>query len=185
MRILAVFLLLHVLAFGAGAAEWRSIFDGRTLNGWQATSDANWRVENGAIVVDSGAPGFLLHEDRYRNYELTIEFKAAIGANSGVFLSTKPGKLKLTEDCYELNIAPPDNPFPTGSLVARTKVEGAGETDSWRRFDVRVADGHVTVRLDGRPVVDYRSRPANGDRLGLQLNQGRVAFRNIRVRTLP
>lgn len=164
-------------------SEWETLFDGRTLAGWKATSDANWRVEDGAIVVDSGARGFLIHKDRFQNYELTVEFKAARGANSGVFLNTKHGNLDLTQDCYELNIAPPDNPFPTGSLVARAKVEGAGETDTWRRFDVRVENGRVTVRLDGKEILDYRGeKPASGNLLGLQLNQGRVAFRNIRVR---
>lgn len=167
------------------ASDWKSLFDGRTLAGWTATSDANWRVENGAIVVDSGKPGFLLHADTYRDYELSVEFKAATGANSGVFLSTKPRIKKLTEDCYELNIAPPDNPFPTGSLVARAKVTGVGESDDWRRFDVRVRGNRITVKLDGREILDHRSEtPATGNRIGLQKNSGRVAFRNLKVRRL-
>ncbi|MBL6764073.1 MAG: DUF1080 domain-containing protein [Verrucomicrobiae bacterium] len=185
MKHTALLLLLTSLASVSTGAEWKTLFDGRTLDGWKPTSDANWRVENGAIVVDSGQRGFLIHEDTYDNYELTVEFKAAKGANSGVFLNTKHGKLNLTEDCYELNIAPPDNPFPTGSLVARVKVGGAGESDAWRRFDVRVVGGHVTVKLDGKQVVDYRAKtPASGNLLGLQLNEGRVAFRNIRARKL-
>lgn len=184
-RIILLFLTLALTNPGT-AAEWKTLFDGKTLSGWQPTSEANWRVEDGAIVVDSGKRGFLIHEDTYRNYELTVEFKAAKGANSGVFLNTKRGKLKLTEDCYELNIAPPENPFPTGSLVARAKFEGAGETDAWRRFDVRVRNGRVTVKLDGKQIMDYRGeKPATGNLLGLQLNEGRVSFRNIRVRKLP
>jgi len=183
---MTLILFIAGLTSVAESAEWREIFDGKTLKGWKATSDANWRVEDGAITVDSGKRGFLLHEDTYVNYELTVEFKAAKGANSGVFLSTKRGRLKLTEDCYELNIAPPDNPFPTGSLVARVKHEGAGETDTWRRFDVRVQGARVTVKLDGIPIVDYRGeKPSKGNLLGLQLNEGRVAFRNIKVRKLP
>ena len=175
------------LAFAQTEAEGsRSIFDGKTLTGWRATSKANWHVEDGAITVDSGERGFLVHEARYTNYELEIEFKAARGTNSGVFLNTTEKPKKLTEDCYELNIAPPDNPFPTGSLVARKKFADAGETDGWRKFEVRVKDGHVTVKLDGTPVVDYHAEsPATGDLIGLQLNSGRIAFRNIRVRTLP
>lgn len=184
--------LLFALVFGVGfsipinGADWTNLFDGRTLKGWKATSDANWRVENGTIVVDSGKGGFLLHEDSYRNYELTVEFKAAKGANSGVFLSTKRKPKKLTEDCYELNIAPPGNPFPTGSLVAREKFVGAGESDKWRRFDVRVENGRVTVELDGKPVLSHQAKvPAAGPFIGLQKNSGRVAFWNIKVRKLP
>ena len=30
---------------------WTSLFDGKTLNGW--SGDANWKVEDGAIVVEA------------------------------------------------------------------------------------------------------------------------------------
>ena len=172
-------------ALAEGGTEWRSLFDGKSLEGWEATSKANWRVENGAIVVDAGQKGFLLHEGRYANYELELEFKAAKGTNSGVFLNTMVEPKSLTEDCYELNIAPPDNPFPTGSLVARMKYAEAGESEAWRKFEVRVENGRVTVRLDGKAVLDYRSdKPSRGDRIGLQLNSGRVAFRAIRLKVI-
>ena len=178
-------LFLSSTCFGEDA-EWVTLFDGKSLNGWDSTSDANWRIEEGTIVVDEGKGGLLIHEDTYRNYELIVEFKAAIGTNSGVFLSTKKRPKSLTEDCYELNIAPPDNPFPTGSIVAREKVEGAGETDEWRRFEVRVENGTVTVKLDGEFVLEHQADPpAGGTLIGLQKNSGRVAFRNVRVKKLP
>ena len=181
---LGSFLAIHI-GFAQGT-EWVDLFDGQSLAGWESTSDATWRVEAGTIVVDDGEAGLLLHAGTYRNYELTLEFQAERGTNSGVFLSTLPKPESLTEDCYELNIAPTDNPFPTGSLVARVKVEGAGESDEWRRFDIRVEGRRVTVSLDGEAIVDYLAEaPAKGDRIGLQKNAGRVAFRNLRVRPLP
>lgn len=174
---------VNTVGLSSDPHDWATLFDGKTLTGWKATSEANWRVENGAIIVDEGEKGFLLHKDTYENYQLQIDFKAARGTNSGVFLSTMPKPNDLTRDCYELNIAPPDNAFPTGSLVARAKVEGAGETDDWRTYEVRVEGGSVTVKLDGKQVLDYPGKdPSKGDRIGLQLNSGRVAFRNIRVR---
>ena len=186
MKAIAIIYLVAVtLTCGAAANPWVSLFDGKTLSGWQATSEANWRVEEGAIVVDGGARGFLLHEDTYSNYELQLEFKADKGTNSGVFLSTKVAPKELTRDCYELNIAPPDNPFPTGSLVAREKVEGAGETDGWRQYEIRVENNRILVVLDGESILDHQAdAPAQGDRIGLQMNSGRVAFRNIKVRKL-
>ena len=181
---LPVFILIFATAV-ADESKWANLFDGNTLDGWDSTSNANWRVEAGTIVVDEGEGGFLLHKDTYKNYEHTVEFKAAKGTNSGVFLSTTQKPKSLTEDCYELNIAPPDNPFPTGSLVARTRVEGAGENDAWRKFEIRVEDGRVIVKLDGKQIVDYRAEPSTGNRIGLQKNEGRVAFRNIKVKKLP
>jgi hypothetical protein len=186
MKFVLSLLLILSTPVIADDAGWITLFDGETLSGWKSTSDANWRVEEGIIVVDEGEIGLLVHEGTYQNYELTVEFKAAKGTNSGVFLSTKEKPGNLTTDCYELNIAPPDNAFPTGSLVAREKVEGAGETDDWRKFEIRVENGRVTVKLDGETVVDHRADPpSEGDRIGLQKNSGRVAFRNVRVRKLP
>ncbi len=185
MKYLFLFFLLSVSCF-ADEPDWTNLFDGKSLSGWKSTSDANWRVERGTIVVDEGEGGFLIHEETYENYELSVEFKAAYGTNSGVFLSTKVNPKSLTKDCYELNIAPPDNPFPTGSLVARVKVEEAGESADWRRFDVRVENGKVTVKLDGKLIVDHEADPeSEGTRIGLQKNSGWVAFRRIQFRKLP
>ncbi|MCE7935567.1 MAG: hypothetical protein DYG96_13400, partial [Chlorobi bacterium CHB2] len=36
---------------------WLSLFDGQTLFGWRHSGSADWRVENGAIVVESGEKG--------------------------------------------------------------------------------------------------------------------------------
>jgi len=162
-----------------------SLFDGKSLHGWTPTSDANWRVESGAIIADEGEAGLLVHDDVFKNYELKLEFKAARGCNSGVFLRTDRDPGDVGTNCYELNIADPTNPFPTGSLVKRIKYEGAGETDTWRVFEVRVVDDHITVKLDGKQIVDYTTgAPTTGQLIGLQKNSGRVAFRNIEVRRL-
>ena len=100
------------------AAEgWIALFDGETLFGWQPTSDANWRVEDGEIRVDAGKEGWLMTTSEFADYELHVEFKAPPTTNSGVFLRTPLEPKDPTKDCYEVNIAPSDNPFPTGSLV--------------------------------------------------------------------
>ena len=163
------------------------MFDGESLDGWRATSDVNWRVEDGAIVVDSGARGLLIHEGAYENYELELEFKADAGTNSGVFLSTIEKPESVTQDCYELNIAPADNPFPTGSLVGRQKcVENVvAEMPGWRKMKAVVDGLRVQVHLDGLKVLDYTAvARAKGNRIGLQKNQGRVAFRKVHVKRL-
>jgi hypothetical protein len=103
------------------ADGWISLFDGETLFGWQPTSDADWKVENGAVTATSGKEGFLMTDLEYANYELHVEFRAPETTNSGVFLHTPLHPTDPAVDCYELNIAPQDNPFPTGSLVKRKK----------------------------------------------------------------
>ena len=189
MTLTASFLLAFALAFpltGLGQeADWEPLFDGVTLAGWTSTGDANWRVDAGAIVVDAGSPCFLMSDDRFDNYELSLEFRNPSGTNSGIFLRTTTDVGDVATDCYELNIAPPDNPFPTGSLVNRIRFDGDEQPNTWRTYQIRVEGARVRVFLDGNKIVDYATdTPPTGRRIGLQYRIGPVAFRNIRTRQI-
>jgi hypothetical protein len=166
-------------------AGWIRLFDGATLYGWQPAGKANWQVHEGAITVSEGEVGLLCTTTRFADYELKLQFKADKGTNSGIFLRTplKPGDPSV--DCYELNIAPPDNPFPTGSLVARSKHELESELTGWQQFHVTVSQGAITVLLNGEKVIQYQDpSPLLSGFIGLQLNQGAVAFREIKLKPL-
>ncbi|MBP89153.1 MAG: glycosyl hydrolase [Planctomycetaceae bacterium] len=167
------------------AAGWIALFDGETLFGWKPTTDANWRVEDGTIVVDDGKPGLLLTTTTFSDYILNVEFKSAKGTNSGIFLHTPPDVKDPETDCYELNIADSDNPFPTCSLVKRVKTEGDFDSEDWQSYEVVVSGDQVTVSLDDTLVLEYIDPyPPHRGHIGLQLNQGHVAFRNIKLRPL-
>jgi len=182
MKLLGLFLLMALPLMGS---EWVELFDGKTLKGWNNQGDANWAVKNGEITADSGEVCLLTTSEKYKNYELVLEFKAAIGTNSGVFLNTEAKVKDEAVDCYEINIAPPSNPFPTGSIVKHHKIEKQGEKDAWRSYKLRVENGVITVTLDGKELVTYTAKkPRPEGYIGLQKNQGKIAFRNIRIRKL-
>ncbi len=118
-------------------------------------------------------------------YELHVEFRADLGAKSGIFLSTDLDPADLRTDCYALAIAGADDPFPTGSLVQRQAVNVELPGEGWQSYDIQVSAGHVIVHLDGQRVLDYVDpRPLQRGRIGLQHHTGRVAFRNLRLRAL-
>ncbi len=170
------------------ANGWIALFDGQTLYGWRAESKADWRVEDGAIKATSGEAGLLRTTTQFSDYLLRLEFRCAAGVNSGVFLRTRPrvGRGDVEKYCYELNIAPPENPFPTGSFVGRQRVEGAGEKPGvWRSYEVRLEGADVTVRLDGEEILQYQDPlPLGRGFIGLQFRQGGIAFRNIKLKPL-
>lgn len=169
------------------ADGWISLFDGQTLFGWKAYSDANWAVKDGAITVSEGKPGLLCTTVQFADYELSVDFKADEKTNSGIFLRTPTsiGPDGLDKEVYELNIAPSDNPFPTGSLVKRAKAEGVEFKEGWRNFHVTVDGPKVVVKLDGKEVVNHEDPNKLGrGYIGLQLNSGPVAFRNIKLKPL-
>jgi hypothetical protein len=175
----------------AQAAEgWIALFDGETLFGWQPTSNANWRVEDGVIRVDAGNEGWLMTTSEFADYELHVEFKAPPTTNSGVFLRTPLAPKDPAEDCYEVNIAPNNNPFPTGSIVARFQSTPNKElpADQWHTFEITMSKKSISVKLNDQPPITFTTldgppSPSHG-RIGLQFREGPVAFRNIRVKPL-
>jgi hypothetical protein len=167
------------------AEGWILLFDGQTLFGWQPNNEADWHVADGAIAVSRGDQGLLNTTSEFADYQLKLEFRADKTTNSGVFLRTPEKPTDPATDCYELNIAPDDNPFPTGGFVKRQKATSGGTTGEWQLFDVTAEGGHFTVQLDGHLVLDYKDpKPPRRGLIGLQLNQGRVEFRNIKLRPL-
>jgi hypothetical protein len=187
------------------AEGWISLFDGETLFGWTPTSGANWKVEDGAITVSEGEEGFLATNAEFADYELHVDFKATPTTNSGVFLRTPIKPTDPTKDCIELNIAPRNNPFPTGSIVGRSRLNAMPRSESrsnpeidpwdghWHTFHIVIGDEKLGKWIDGRYAshallstkIDRTPAitPRRG-RISLQFREGSVAFRNIRLKPL-
>lgn len=166
---------------------WIQLFDGETLYGWQPVGDAKWKVVDGTVATDGEKPGWLMTTTEWGDFVLHAEFKAPASTNSGIFLRTALEPTDPTRDCYELNIAPADNPFPSGSLVGRVKADTPSEESGgdWHSFDVTAHGGTLAVHLAGKLVAKYTdSSPLRRGRIGLQSKEGPVAFRNIRLRPL-
>lgn len=169
---------------------WVRLFDGQSLFGWFVVGNADWQIdEHGVLKVTRGERSYLCTSFQIPNYELQVDFRSDKATNSGIFLRTGPQPEDVSMDCLELNIAPPDNPFPTGSFVQRKKLESdeLGEFDPtvWHTYLVRVADKQVTVSLDGKQLMqldDLEVAPTG--HISLQHNSGRVEFRNVLLRPI-
>jgi hypothetical protein len=77
--------------------EWRTLFDGRSLDGWRGfRSDrvpAGWQVVDGAITRVAKA-GDLITRDVFADFELALEWTVAEGGNSGIMY-------RVTEEAAE------------------------------------------------------------------------------------
>jgi hypothetical protein len=170
------------------ADGWISLFDGETLFGWKAHSKADWQVKNGAIFVSGGERGLLCTTVQFDNYVLKADFRAAKDTNSGLFLRTAPvvGMNDITTKCYELNIAPPENPFPTGSYVGRLTGKAVPErAGEWQSFEATLDGARSTIKLNGETVLEYTDpNPVRRGYIGLQLNSGQCEFKNIKLKPL-
>jgi hypothetical protein len=168
------------------ASGWIALFDGKTLFGWQAESEVDWKVGGETISATTGERGLLRTTTQFDRFELFLEFTAGPETNSGVFIMTSPRPTDPAIDCYEVNIVAPDrHEFATGALVARAKSEHAPELKygEWHSMRI-VADGeNLSVEIDGILACRYRdTRPLGRGYIGLQYNGGPVGFRNIKLK---
>lgn len=168
------------------ADGWLLLFDGESLYGWKASSKVDWRVVDGTIRSERGNEGLLHTTTQFSDFELRCDFKASPTTNSGIFLRTSPKPVGPTAGCYELNIASgTESSFPTGSLVGRKQGTFSLTDELWHTYHVVARGGHFKVALDGKVVLDWKDpRPLGRGYIGLQHNQGEVAFRNIKLRPL-
>jgi hypothetical protein len=168
---------------------WVRLFDGQTLAGWNIVGQADWSCRDGILRVTRGDKSFLYTSFEMADCELQIDFRAGADTNSGIFLRTMPEPGDVSLDCLEVNIAPSDNPFPTGSVVQRQRVEpdqlGKFDPTVWHTYLIRLDGENVTIQLDGKKILemvdDSSSRRGH---ISLQHNEGVVEFRNILMRPI-
>ncbi len=86
--IIILFVVLSASLCFAADKKYKSIFNGKTLDGWtQRNGTATYRVENGAVVgkTNEGSPNsFLCSDKEYGNFDLKFEVKVDDKLNSGV-----------------------------------------------------------------------------------------------------
>ena len=157
---------------------WVLLFNGKDFSGWRQCNGtampANWVIEDDAMKIfigegkkpGQGANGDILFADKmYKNFELTIDWKASKMANSGIFYYVRevPGKpiyYAAPEIQVLDNVDATDNKVAShlaGSLydliAADPKtVNPAGE---WNTCVIKVNDGKATVSMNGTKVVEY------------------------------
>jgi len=84
---------------------WKLLWDGKTTEGWRGAKlpsfpTGGWKIENGLLMVsksdggESTNGGDIVTLKKYKNFELSVEFKFTEGANSGIkyFVDTELNK---------------------------------------------------------------------------------------------
>jgi hypothetical protein len=159
-------------------AGWVLLFNGRDFNGWRQVNGTempkNWIIEDNSMKVITGEgkqPGqgsngdIIYASKKFRNFELSIDWKASEMANSGIFhnvreVPDKPIYYAAPEVQVLDNEKATDNKIAShlaGSLydilAADPKtVHPAGE---WNTIVITVKDGKVTHTQNGIKVVEY------------------------------
>jgi len=197
----ALALGLAALSYSPQASSesgWITLFDGKSLDGFTKTGDANWRVEDGTIVADKGN-GFLVTKNEYKDYEIRAEFWVEADSNSGIFIRCADPNKVGADNCYEVNIwdARPDPSYGTGAIVNVAKVDPMPKAGGkWNTYEITAKGSTLTVVLNGQKTVAAQdSKLPNGhialqhglgnkDANGVANDKGVVKFRKVEIRPL-
>jgi hypothetical protein len=183
---------------------WRSLFDGKTLEGWKIVGSAAWRAEDGIIVGgQDGDPkrwGLLTTTEKYKDFEITLDFMIDEHGkyNSGVYLRNTPGIGGRSG--YQVNIGRGQAEEYCAGLYTDKWLAKGDEKDKirkvldWNTLHIIAKGPHILVDLNGVRVVDFDDPSPEPKFLqegvvalqtyGAEGHAGWVKFRNIRIRPL-
>ncbi len=206
-------LITPLLTFGdtSSTTDWVSLFDGRSLAGWQAAEhSASWQVKEG-ILTAQGERSHLFYagpvgNHDFKNFELEVEAKTSPGANSGVYFHTEYQESGWPAKGYEVQINNSHRGTGTyrewkrtGSLYGvRNIYKSCAADDQWFRIRIAVMGNRIRVWVNDNLTVDYLEpddAPCAVDMSGRRLGHGTialqghdpdslVAFRSVRIRLL-
>ena len=213
---------------------WRHLFDGTSLDGWRNYGKAGkpiekWGIENGELVLEQGgvfplwgliksvifgggSNDLIYYREKFKNFELSLEWKISENGNSGIFYLVADEKENTpwltgiemqvlhneghadgqiethrAGDLYDLIAAQPETVKPPGE---------------WNKVLIRVINNRIEHWLNGVKVVEItrgspqwdalvaESKYADMPRFGkadsgyivLQDHGDPVWYRNIKVR---
>jgi hypothetical protein len=201
---------------------WQLLWDGKTNAGWRGYKTttfpaSGWEMKDGLITVlppqgDVKSGGDIITINKYKNFELIVDFLYVTGANSGIkyFID---GKSNVGCEYQILD----DKIHPDAKLGINGNRTLAGLYDlippknkqdngpgNWNKASIIVKGNHVEHWLNGQMTVSYergdaewkalvatskfKNSPAFGEaaegHILLQDHGNRVSFKNIKIREI-
>jgi hypothetical protein len=144
---------------------------------------SHWEVVDGLLTACGEPVGYLTSDRSYKNFVLSIEFKTGVDTNSGVFVRSPQ-----ENGGYEVQIWKQQPAgYNTGAIVgtAKTARDYTFKADQWNHYQITADGDHIVVVLNGETTLDIRDTKFSEGNLRLQYQQFPIAFRSIKIRSLP
>ena len=167
-------LILFVLAiclFSFQKKEWRQLFNGKDLSGWEQVGPGKFVVENGQLKTIGGMGMILFPAEKFGNSVIRVVYTVKDNdVNSGVFirLPEKPAdEWQAVNTGYEVQI---DNGTRhvggeyhcSGVLYSMTKAMAHPQKKpgEWNTLEITLDGPRTIVFLNGEKVTDFKEGDA-------------------------
>jgi hypothetical protein len=154
------------------------LFGGDNIDQWVDVrpKDAKWRVENGALVSDTGY-GYLQHPFEAQDFDLHLYYKAERDANGGVFFRWLADDSDRGNEIQIMDL--PDTAMPSGSIYNITRANDALITPGeWTLLQLHVRGKHATTWLNGMKCAETDAlEKVQAGRITLQMHRNGAGIR--------
>ncbi|MDB6077533.1 MAG: hypothetical protein JWO82_1280 [Akkermansiaceae bacterium] len=203
-------ILLALLSFAPLSAAPVSLFNGRTLTGWEmpAGEEKWWRVQDGAItggLPDQTVPSnlFLATAREYRNFDLRLKLRLGKGEgfiNSGIQVRSirEPGQSAMKGYQVDAGIGYWGDLYDEhrreakiAGAVDQPAIERVVKPWEWNEYRILCEGRRIRSWINGVPALDYTERdsaiPLDG-KIAVQVHAGgkcQVEMKDITLDELP
>ena len=180
----------------SGLCQTKSLFDGKTFNGWEGDTLKTWRIADGALIggsLEEMVPrnDFLCTDRRYGNFILKLKIKLTGNEgfiNSGIQFRSE----RLTDPAHEMIgyqadwgedywASLYDESRRNRTLIAPDSVAVLQwiKKNDWNDYEIRAEGRHIQLFINGHRTVDYIEEedtiPQTG-LIGIQIHGGGKAL---------
>jgi hypothetical protein len=149
------------------ARNWRPIFDGKNLDGWEHIGPGQMVLENGELRTEGGMGLLWYTKEKFGDCVIRVVYKTGSPrANSGVFvrIADKPkDPWYAVHHGYEVQISDTDDEYHgTGAIYSLSKATGrpAKPSGEWNTMEITLRGPQVLVSLNGAQVNDFNPETA-------------------------
>ena len=199
--IVLVLVLMVIAAAGdaLAAEEFKPLFDGKTLKGWQALPGGTWEVKDGVIVGTSAKSerrhGLLASDKEYTDFVVRFKFRVIKG-DSGFYFRSEKVKGAVGVHGFQMEV---DNSKEVGGLyetggrawVKRPDpklIQKIYKPGKWNQGCISAIGRNVVVRINGEITSELKNDKGRlKGHFAMQLHGGMdmdVKFKDIEIREL-
>lgn len=179
-------------------AQKIKLFNGKDLSNWTIHGTEKWYVQDGEMICESGPDkqyGYLSTNGKYKNFNLSLEFKQEANGNSGVFFRSSIEGVKISG--WQVEVAPPKShsggiyeSYGRGWLIQpKAEDEQWLNMGDWNTMRIQVQGDDVTTWLNGHEMIHLKDEKIGKGEgfIALQIHDGggiKVRWRNIVLESL-
>lgn len=143
-----------------GTPKWGktiALFNGKDLAGWRmepASASTVWKVENGALISPGNGPD-LIHESKFEDFKLHVEFNCGENSNSGIYLRGRY-EVQVETDSIE---EPPSHHMGSVYGFLAPSPELPRKPGEWQSYDITLIGRRITVVQNGQTIINNQEIP--------------------------